>query len=946
MVARGDLGEGRAMTPERWARIKEVFGAALELPEEERPALLKMNCGSDSSLREEVERLLDAERGPLENPMLGALARLAPSELARGEMLGPYRVETKIGQGGMGVVYRAWDTRLDRRIALKVLRPEQVNDPVHRQRLVREARAASALIHPNIVTVHDVGSHRNIDFIAMEHIEGRALDQMIAPAGLPPKQVLAYAIQIAGALAGAHASGVVHRDLKPGNVMVTREGLLKLLDFGLARKRRRGEDGEGTLTLNTEIAGTPQYMSPEQIRGEEIDHRSDVFSFGAVLYRLLTGRDLFDRGSAIETMNAILTADAAELYEAGPAIPQAIESVLLHCLEKDPQDRFQSAHDLGYALEACAAPLGPATPVSAAAGRLRRYGRLTAALLLASGLGGLLAYVLFGAHRPHPSVDGRIFAQVTNDAGAELFPSLSADGASVVFASKATGNWDIYLQQVGSAEAVNLTRDSAADETQPAFSRDGRYIAFRSERDGGGVFVMRSDGTGVRRIGTAGYNPAWSPDGRQIVYAEESITRPEDRSGRTSRLWSVEVASGHTRLVSKDDGVQPHWSPNGQFIAYWAIDLDGDRDLWTVGASGGPPNRITRDHFVDWNPIWSPDGAWIYFCSNRGGSMGVWRIPMKESTGEPRGAPEPIRTPAGYPAHLSFSRDGRHMAYVQQLTTGSLNAVRFDPVREVLVSEPKEIVRSSKGASRPALSPDGKWLAYNSTEQEEELLVASADGSGLRQLTNGGYRNRGPRWSPDSKQLAFFSTRSGDWEIWTTDPNGSEFHQITNLAGNNVAWPVWSANGKQLAYTLFGLSTFLIDPGKPWGAQSPERLPPFTAAGQIFNGWNWSPDGQMLAGFLDRDNGIAIYSPASRSYRKLSQHGADPVWLSDSRRLLFLDRGRICLLDMASGSTRDLLSVMPEEVARRGFAVSPDDRRIYFSVNTTEADVWMVEFQR
>ena len=348
------------MTPERWSRIKEVFGGALELQEAERPAFLRENCGSDSSLREEVERLLDAERGPLENPMLGSLARLAP-DLGRGEMLGPYRVETKIGQGGMGVVYRAWDTRLDRRIVLKVLRPDQLNDPVHRQRLVREARAASALSHPNIVTVHDVGCDHDIDFIAMEHVEGRPLDELIPPAGLGLKQALAYAIQIAGALAGAHAAGIVHRDLKPGNIMITREGLVKLLDFGLARKAHPGERGTETLTLKTEIAGTPQFMSPEQIRGDAIDYRSDVFSFGLVLYRMLTGHDLFVRGSAVETMNAILTADAAELAASGPAIPPAIASVILHCLEKMPEDRFQSARDIGYALEASAAPLGPLT---------------------------------------------------------------------------------------------------------------------------------------------------------------------------------------------------------------------------------------------------------------------------------------------------------------------------------------------------------------------------------------------------------------------------------------------------------------------------------------------------------------------------------------------------------------------------------------------------------
>jgi Tol biopolymer transport system component/tRNA A-37 threonylcarbamoyl transferase component Bud32 len=928
------------MTPERWSRIKDIFGGALELSEQQRPAYLQENCGTDSGLRAEVERLLEAEREPLENPMLHALEHMAPPNLARGEMLGQYRVETMIGQGGMGVVYRAWDTRLDRRIALKILRPEQLNDPVHRQRLVREARAASALIHPNIVTVHDIGSDRDIDFIAMEHVEGRPLDQVIPASGLAPRQALAYAIQIAGALAGAHASGVVHRDLKPGNVMVTREGLVKLLDFGLARKTRRNQSGQFTVTLNAEIAGTPQYMSPEQIRGEEIDPRADVFSFGAVLYRMLAGHDLFERGGPVETMNAILAADAAEAIETGTAISPSVKSVILHCLEKAPEDRFQSAQDLTYALEACAAPMGP-MPAATTAGPLRRYGPWVAAMTLACAVG-----IWLGKPGMEPSVDGRIFAQITNDVGAELFPSLSPDAKNLVFAGKSAGNWDIYLQQVGAAEAANLTKDSPLDETQPAFSPDGHSIAFRSERDGGGIFVMRSDGSGVRRISDAGYNPAWSPDGKQIVYGEESIVRPEDRSGRVSRLWVVEVSSGKKRPLTKDDGVQPHWSPHGQFIAYWAIDLDGDRDLWTVPASGGSPVRITRDHFLDWNPVWSPDGAWIYFCSNRGGSMEIWRVPMKESTGEARGAPEVIRTPASYPAHLSLSRDGRHLAYVQQITTGRLDVVRFDPGRELVVSEPKQILQSTSGASRPSLSPDGKWLAYNSTEQEEDLMVVNADGSGLRRLTNGEYHNRGPRWSPDGRQIAFFSTRSGEWEIWTTDADGSNFRQVTNVAGNNVAWPVWSADGKHLAYTLFGLNTFVIELDKPWNQQTPEKLPPFPVEGQMFNGWNWSPDGRMLAGFLDRDNGVAVYLPETGSFKKLAEHGADPVWLSDSRRLLFLDRGKIQLLDSATGVTRELVSVTPEEVARRGFAISPDDTRIYFSVSTTESDVWMVEFQR
>jgi Tol biopolymer transport system component/predicted Ser/Thr protein kinase len=933
------------MTPERWARIKEVFGAAVELPVEERPAFLEQACGSHPSLREEIERLLTAEREPLENPLLDSLAQPAPADLSHGEMLGPYRIESKIGQGGMGAVYRAWDTRLDRRIALKVLRPDTGNGSGGRQNLVREARAASALMHPNIVTVYDIGNDRDIDFIAMEHVDGRPLQEVIPPSGLPPRQAVAYGIQIAGALTGAHAAGIVHRDLKPGNIMITREGLVKLLDFGLARRTGPGASGEGIPTLTGIVAGTPQYMSPEQIRGEPVDHRSDVFAFGAVLYRMLAGRDLFGRGSAMDSMSAILDADAAELAGGGPTFPGALESIILHCVEKAPAERFQSAQDVGYALEAGAAHPGPPPPPAEATPSFGRYAWLVGAVLAASVLGILLGNLFFGTYRTRQSVDGRVFARITDDAGADLFPSLSADGRSVVYASKEGGNWDIYLRQIGSAESLNLTKDSTVDDTQPAFSPDSRSIAFRSEREGGGIFVMHSNGTGVRRVADTGYNPGWSPDGRQIVYAEESITRPEDRSGRVSQLWSVEVANGRKHLVSKDDGVQPQWSPNGQFIAYWAIDRDGDRDLWTVRASGGTPVRITSDPFLDWNPVWSPDGAWLYFCSNRGGSMGIWRIPVKESTAEPRGAPEHIRTPGDYPAHLSFSHDGRHLAYVNQVTTGRLSAVRFDPAREVLVSEPKEVVQSAKGASRPALSPDGKWLAYNSTEEQEELFVVSADGSGLRQLTRG-HRNRGPRWSPDGKRIAFFSSRSGDWEIWTTDPEGNEFHQITNLGGDNVAWPVWSPDGKRLAYSVFGFATFFIEMDKPWAAQTPEKLPPVSGEDQIFAGWSWSPDGRMLAGFLGRDSGVAVYSLASRSFRKLTGHGADPVWLSDSRRLLFLDGGKIYLLDSESGKTHELVSVLPEEIARRGFALSADDRHIFFSVSMTEADVWMAEFER
>lgn len=933
------------MTAERWARIKEIFGEAFELPEGERAEFLNRACASDSELRRQVDELLLAGGGAFENPVFGALAPPVEKELKTGETLGNYRIESKLGQGAMGTVYRAHDARLDRPVALKVLRGDQWSYPARKERFRREALAASGLLHPNIVTVYDIGTDRDIDYIAMEYIEGRSLDQAIQDGGLPLKQALGYAVQIGSALARAHAAGIVHRDLKPRNIMINRDGLVKLLDFGLARSTRIGGTDSKSLTLAGEILGTPAYMSPEQVAGADVDCRSDLFSFGTVLFEMLTGRCAFDRGSAVETMSAVLRAEPIAWPEGENAIPSSLRNIVQRCLEKSPENRFQSARDLTWAIETGAGAGQIGSVSSPPPNFFRRYGRWVAAGAIGFLVACLFIPVWLAGSRAPMSAEGRVFAALTTDGGAELFPSLSPDGKMVVYASKASGNWDVMVRRLGSDESVNLTRESSDDDTQPVFSPDGREIAFRSDRGGGGVYVMDVEGKHPRRLAEAGFNPAWSPDGRYIYYAEEGIIRPEDRVSRLSHLWSVDVKTGAKRMIGKDDGVQPQSSPSGRYLAYWAIDLDGHRDIYTIPVEGGQPLKITSDTYLNWNPVWSPDGKYLYFCSNRSGNTSIWRVPMKESSGEARGSAEPIRTPATYNAHLSFSRDGKRLAFVQQLTTGRLRTVRFEPAREAAVSEPKEILQTTKGASRPALSPDGNWLAFNSTEHREDLFLIRADGSGFRQLTSDKARNRGPRWSPDGKRIAFFSTRSGDWEIWIIDADGSDMRQVTKLAGQNVAWPVWSPDGKQLAYTIFGVNTFVIDPLKAWDDQTPRRLPPMGEQG-VFNGWSWSPDGRLIAGFLNRGDGIALYAPATQTYRKLTDIGADPVWLSDSRRLLFHYKGAIYMLDTNTGRQREVISISPEEIARRGFAISEDDRNIYFSLSTTEADVWMMTFEQ
>ena len=334
------------MTPQRWSRVKEVFFRARETSEEEREAYLESACGDDQELRDEVELLLAKDNQPsLQRPAGDFLESIA-SELVPGKTLAQYRVEAKLGEGGMGAVYRAYDTRLRRYVALKVLPPERVADSENKQRLLREARAASALNHANIVTVYEIGSQGGVDFIAMEFVDGESLKELIPAKGLPVGKMLDYGEQIAGGLAKAHAAGIIHRDLKPGNIMVTPDGVVKLLDFGLARRVQRAESESASLTQEGAIAGTPAYMSPEQARGEELDDRTDLFSLGCVLYEMTTGKPAFAAASTALIHDAILNRAPISPVRLNPRCPVELEHIINKALEKDRKVRYQSASEI------------------------------------------------------------------------------------------------------------------------------------------------------------------------------------------------------------------------------------------------------------------------------------------------------------------------------------------------------------------------------------------------------------------------------------------------------------------------------------------------------------------------------------------------------------------------------------------------------------------------
>ncbi|HUL77562.1 MAG TPA: protein kinase [Vicinamibacteria bacterium] len=781
--------------------------------------------------------------------------------LTAGARLGPYEVLAPLGAGGMGEVYRARDTRLGRDVAVKVLPASVSADPARRHRFEHEVRAVAALNHPNILALYDTGTHGGVAYAVFELLEGRTFRSLLQEGPVAPAKVVDCGVQVCRGLAATHEKGIVHRDLKPENLFLTRDGVVKILDFGLARQTVVGDEEDThspTLTRDTGpgvVLGTVAYMSPEQARGETVDHRSDLFALGSVLYEMLSGHRAFQKDTAAETMTAILREDPPPAADPGRSIPPALDRIVRHCLEKRPEQRFQSASDIAFDLQGNLALSGPESgSMPVAAGGWRR--RLVAAAgLLAAGcsLGAAVVWSL----RPAPTEAVRV--RPLTFSGRDGEPSASPDGRLVAFTSARDGVSRIWVKQLSGREAP-LT---SGPDRRPRFSPDGSSVLFlRGEGSTLAAYRVPLVGGEPRKILDEVAEADWSPDGRRIAFVRSRAV-----SGRPEHVLALADVQGsrQTVLASVRDFFLLHlrWSPDGRTIAVIKTVrvgfLPGD-EIWLVDAATGKVRVLTMEQ-AD-RPLcglaWSGPAKAIvlgeadHILGDSAGALA--RVVRKDlASGRERTlfwASDLFPTLGGSKLYASFDVLGPGRLVFDE------NALRLNLVEVSL--GPGALPRAGRvltvGSSKdrqPAYSPDGKRIVFSSNRSgNADLWVLEIADGALWQLTDDPAQDWDPAFTSDGKHVVWSSDRSGNLEIWIANADGSGARQLSR-DGLDAENPTATRDGAWIVYASGDPAKRGIWKIRPDSSEATPLVPgPFSNA-------EVSPDGRF-ATFLRLDPDASV----------------------------------------------------------------------------------------
>jgi Tol biopolymer transport system component len=888
-----------------------------------------------------------------------------------GTQLGHYRIERLLGSGGMGEVYVADDLRLGRRVALKILSTELAGDTSRRERFEREARAAATLNHPNIVTIHSVEEAGGVPFLTLELLDGKTLGEIIPAGGLPLDRLLTLAIPLADAVGAAHQAGITHRDLKPANVMVTSDGRVKVLDFGLAKLREEARANAETtlptaaLTGEGRIVGTVMYMSPEQAEGKPVDQRSDVFSLGIILYEMATGVRPFSGDTQLSILSSIMKDTPRPITEAREGIPRELSKIVNRCLAKDPEDRYQSAKDLRNDLRALKNELtsGEIVPVTSGSG-------VTAAAPAAKK----------GSRTPMLAVAGIVV--------------VAAIVGGVMWSQRATGPVQTEPRPFDSINLTRLTTTGTAGIA--ALSRDGRYVAHVSIRDGKASLWLRQVATtsNVEIVPPAEVNyrgVSFSPDGDHIYYAAYP------RGANLGNLYRVPVLGGGARLIAEDVDTAATFSPDGSQLAFLRGAPDqGESYVIVAGADGTNQRKLAVRkrplNFTLLSVAWSPDGKAIAATGSNESQLSgqvvivdvasgtervlatpQWRliggvawladgsgllVNAQESAGEtssqiflapyPSGTPRRLTNDLSTYAGVSVAPDGRSFVTVRNERRATIWTMPLDDASKAVAVTTE--ASADDGAHGIAWMPDGRIVYTTEAGGNPDIWIMRADGSGRVQLTSTSGQDVSPKVTSDGKYIVFASDRDGGIRAWRMAPDGSGATRISqDIVARARAYP--SADGKWVYYSEQSgdIRRAPIEGGAGEKAISDDLLKRLSASmPPEFHEPMLSPDGTLLAGhYLDdasRGERVALVPIAGGEVRLLNTVPPSATWMPDGKSLVYAaTRGGVSNLmrqPIAGGPAVPVTKFTSEQIF--GYAVSPDQKQVAIVRGRVSSDVVLV----